>query len=130
MIRSRNPARQSAALLPFLQLACGALFLLAFSGIGCKRNAHTADSRLQKIDEMLSAQLPTGTSKARVEYFLTSRGYKLEDSPDKSSLVAVVRHVDTDTLQPATARATFHFDASDKLISYDLQPASDAPLQP
>ncbi len=129
MPRRRNPAPRPAILWPFLPAACVLLFL-TFATYGCKHSAHTSDSRLQKIDEMLGAQLPVGTARPRVAYFLTSRGYKLEDSPDKSSLVAVVRHVDTDTLQPATARATFHFDASDKLISYDLQPAPDAPLLP
>jgi hypothetical protein len=129
MSRCCNPARQPAVLTSLLPVACAAL-LLAFSAYGCKHSAHTSDSRLQKIDEMLSVQLPSGTPRARVEFFITSRGYKLEDSPDRSSLVAVVRHVDTDTLQPVTARATFHFDAGDKLISFDLQPAPDAPLQP
>jgi hypothetical protein len=79
---------------------------------------------------MLNTQVPQGTPRSRVEYFLNSRGYGLEDSPDKSSLVAVVRHIDTDTLQPATARVTFHFDSNDKLLSYELQAAPDAPLRP
>jgi len=128
MIRRRKPAWLPPAILPLL-LAC-AVLLLSLSSYACKRNAHTSDSRLRKIDEMLNAQLPPGTPRPRVDYFLSSRGYKLEDSPDKNSLVAVVRHIDTDTLQPATARVTFHFDSNDKLISYELQSATDAPLQP
>jgi hypothetical protein len=79
---------------------------------------------------MLNTQLPSGTPRARVEYFLNSRGYKIEASSDKNSVVALVSHIDTDTLQPATARATFRFDPSDKLLSYDLQSTPDAPLQP
>jgi hypothetical protein len=113
------------------------MLLLAFAVLissllacGCKRNSHTSDSRLQKIDEMLNTQLPPGTPRSRVEFFLSSRGYGVEHSSDKSSLVAMVRHVDTDTLQPATARVTFHFDANEKLVSYDLQSAQDAPLRP
>jgi hypothetical protein len=128
MTPRRNPACIPAAPRPFF-LACAVLFV-AFSGHGCKSAPHTSDSRLQKIDELLNTQLPQGTPRSRVEYFLNSRGYGLEDSPDKSSLVAVVRHIDTDTLQPATARVTFHFDSNDKLLSYELQVAPDAPLRP
>jgi hypothetical protein len=129
MIRRRNAAWRPANSWPFLPLAC-AVVLLAFSFYGCKRNGHTSDSRLRKIDEMLNSQLPQGTPRSRVEYFLNSRGYKLEDSPDKSSFIGVVRHVDTDTLQPATARVTFHFDVNNKLTSYELQSVPDAPLRP
>jgi hypothetical protein len=128
MTPRRNPACIPAAPRPFF-LACAVLFV-AFSGHGCKSAPHTSDSRLQKIDELLNTQLPQGTPRSRVEYFLNSRGYGLEDSPDKNSLVAVVRHIDTDTLQPATARVTFHFDSNDKLLSYELQAAPDAPLRP
>jgi hypothetical protein len=126
MIRRRNSAWQPVNSLPLAFV----VLLLAFSIWGCKNNTHTSDSRLQKIDEMLNAQLPQGTPRFRVEYFLISRGYKLEDSPDKSSFVGVVRHVDTATLQPATARVTFHFDANNKLTSYELQSVPDAPLRP
>src|ERR1700693_4526888 len=125
MIRRRN----LATLPTLLPLACVVILLTLF-GYGCKSNAHTSDSRLQKIDEMLNTQLPQGTPRSRVEYFLNSRGYKLEDAPDKNSLVAIVRHIDTGTLQPATARVTFHFGANDKLTSYELQSAPDAPLRP
>ena len=129
MIHHRNPAPPSSNLRAFLMLAC-AVLLSSLLACGCRRNAHTSDSRLQKIDEMLNTQLSPGTPRARVEFFLSSRGYSIEHSSDKSSLVAMVRHVDTDTLQPATARVTFHFDSNEKLLSYDLQSAPDAPLRP
>src|ERR1700732_3458220 len=103
MIRRHKPRWLPAGLLLLSPMAGAALFL-AFSLYGCKSHAHTSDSRLEKIDGMLNAQLPQGTRKSRVEFFLNSRCYKLEDSPDKNSLVAVVRLVDTDTLEPATAR--------------------------
>ena len=108
----------------------GAVLFLAFSIYGCKSNAHTSDSRLRKIDEMLNTRLPQGTPRSRLEFFLNSRGYQLKDSPDKKSLVAVVRQIDTDTLEPRTARVTFHFDLNDKLVSYELEAAPDAPLRP
>jgi hypothetical protein len=129
MIRRQKSTWPPAALPLLLSMAAAALFL-AFAIYGCKSNAHTSDSRLQKIDEMLNTRLPQGTPRSRLEFFLNSRGYRLEDSPDKNSVVAVVRLVDTDTLQPATARVTFHFDLNDKLVSYELQSAPDAPLRP
>jgi len=129
MIRRRNSARPPVPFQPFLLLACVAILLSLYAS-ACKSQTHTSDVRLQKIDKMLSDQLPPGTTRGRVDYFLKSRGYTVEDSPDKDSLVAVVRQIDTDTLQPATARVTFRFDSNDKLISYELQPAPDAPLRP
>jgi len=118
----------SALLLSLFFFASGAL--LAFSISGCKTSSHTSDSRLQRIDELLNAKLPKGTPKSRVAYFLNSRGYPVQNSPDKNAIVAIVRHVDTDTLQPATALVTFHFDANGNLTTYDLQAAPDAPLHP
>ena len=129
MIRRPNFACLPPGLPAFLCLAFVA-FLLVSSVSGCKSKSHTSDAHLKKIDEMLNAQLPPGASRDRVEYFLTSRGYRIEDSRDKFAVVAVVRHIDTETLQPATARVTFHFDSNGKLVSYELQPAPDAPLQP
>src|SRR5271156_651841 len=129
MIRRLNSPRAPSTLQSLLLLGCVVLLSL-LSASGCKSHAHTSDSRLQKIDEMLNTQLPPGTSMARVDHFLKSRGYAVGDSPDKNSLVAVVRHVDTDTLQPATARVTFHFDSNRNLVSYELQSAPDAPLRP
>jgi hypothetical protein len=85
---------------------------------------------LGKIDDLLDAQLPADTPRFRVEFFLSSRGFPIQDSPDKSAVIAVIRQVDTDTLQPVTARVTFHFDPNDKLTSYDLQAMPNAPLPP
>jgi hypothetical protein len=129
MVHYRHLSSQSSNLQPLLLLACVALFSL-LSVSGCKSHSHTSDSRLQKIDEMLNTQLPPGTPMSRVDHFLKSRGYTVEDPADKNSLVAVVRHVDTDTLQPATARVTFHFDSNRNLVSYELQQAPDVPLHP
>jgi hypothetical protein len=129
MIRRRKSTWLPAAF-PLLFSTAGAALFLTFSIYGCKSKAHTSDSRLEKIDEMLNTRFPQGTPRSRLEFFLNSRGYKLEDAPDKNSLVAVVRQIDTDTLEPRTARVTFHFDLNDKLVSYELEAAPDAPLQP
>ncbi len=128
MIRPQS-ARLRSARPPLSRLVCLAL-LLAFAGYGCKRASHTSDPRLRKIDAMLTAQLPPGTTRGRVGYFLNSRGYPVLDSPDKNVMIAVVRHIDTETLRPATARVTFHFDSNNKLTTYELQPAADTPPLP
>ena len=106
----------------------GVFLLLALAG--CKSGAHTSDPHLRQIDEMLESQLPQGTPKSRVSFFLSSQGFPLENTRDEKAIVAIVQRVDTDTLQPVTARVTFHFDASDKLKSYELDSATGAPTQP
>ncbi len=110
------------------------LFLLGVFAIlalaGCKQGGHTSDPRLKQIDEMLDSQLPAGTSKSRVPFYLSSQGFPLESTSDPRALVAVVHRVDTDTLQPATARVTFHFDASGNLKSYELVSAGSSVPQP
>lgn len=102
----------------------GIFVLLAVAG--CKQNAHTSDPKLRQIDEMLDSQLPQGTPKSRVSFYLSSQGFTTEPSSDDHTVVAIVRHVDTETLQPTAAQVTFHFDAADKLISYNLDPATVA----
>jgi hypothetical protein len=112
----------------------GSLFLLGvFTTLalaGCQQSGHTSDPRLKKIDEMLDAQLPAGTSKSKVSFYLSSQGFSLEGTSDPRAIVAVVHHVDTDTLQPATARVTFHFDASGNLESYELAAVEGSGSQP
>ena len=47
-----------------------------------------------------------------------------------SPSLAVLHHVDTDTLQPSTARVTFRFDAGDNLKSYELVTVAGSASQP
>jgi hypothetical protein len=99
-------------------------FLFGLFGVlalaGCKQGSHTSEPRLRQIDEMLNAQLPTGTPKSRVLLYLSSQGFPVENTNDSHIIAATVQHVDTETLKPETARVTFHFDADDKLKSYEL----------
>jgi hypothetical protein len=120
-----NLSTRSASLAVLFLL--GGFAALAFAG--CKLSGHTSDSRLRQIDEMLDSQLPAGTSKSRVSFYLSSQGFPLESTNDSHALVAIVHHVDTDTLRPASARVTFHFDPSDKLKSYELAFVASSTLQ-
>lgn len=121
--------QQRACSPALVTLAFAAVMLLFVAG-GCKKHSHTVDPRLHKIDQALDAKLPPGTPRARVEHFLSSRGYRIENSPDSNSVVAIVRHIDTETLRPATARVIFHFASNGNLITCELESASDIPLQP
>jgi hypothetical protein len=121
------PDIRSSKLLAGLCLLC-ACSVLIFAG--CKRSKHTSNPRLRQIDDMLDAQLQPGATKGRVTFYLDSQGFPMENSPDSHTVVAIVRHVDTNTLQPETARVTFHFDANDKLLSYELVTASGPLRQP
>jgi hypothetical protein len=110
---------------------CALLGLLLILPLdGCKARGHTSDPRLRQIDETLDAQLPEGSTKSRVVVYLNSQGFPLQPSNDPHAVVVLVHHVDTETLKPITALVTFHFDAGDKLESYELVEASDSPLQP
>jgi hypothetical protein len=115
----------------FFSVALFALaLLLCLSTSACKRgNAHTSDPKLRGIDELLAAQLPVGTPMSRVTIFLNTRGYAMSPSTDPHAIVATVHHINTETVQPEAAKVTFHFDANDKLVSYDMEPASTMPTQ-
>ena len=123
--RLRTPAFHPSAVL----LAC-LLFCLAAGGTGCQGNSHTSNPHLRKIDELLATQLPKGTPRERVTFFLSSRGFEQQYSADPRAVIGVVHHVDTETLQPATARVTFYFDAQDRLTTYEMQEAPENPNRP
>ena len=107
-----------------------ALLLLALPGAACNGHKHTSDPQLRSIDQSLEKSFPPGTPRVRIELFLNSRGYAIEPASGPQTLVAVIRHIDTDTLQPVTARVTFHFDAANRLTTYEMVRAPDAPIQP
>ena len=123
----RNPSRSSFPSRAGLFLL-GVFAMLALAG--CRPSGHTSDPRLRPIDEMLDSQLSAGTAKSRVMFYLSSQNFPVENTGDPRAIVAVVHHVDSDTLQPATARVTFHFDASDNLKSYELVGAAGSASRP
>jgi len=67
--------RTSASFLLF-----GVFTILALAG--CKQNGHTSDPRLRQIDEMLDSQLPSGTARSRVTFYLSSQNFPVEDTRD------------------------------------------------
>lgn len=127
MLFSRSHYKSSA---PFcLALLCS-LMVLSLTLGGCKKKeaTHTSDATLEGIDELLAKQLPPGTPMSRVANFLRSRGYELRDATEPHTLVAIVHHINPQTIQPEAARVTFRFDADLKLVTYELQPAPTLPI--
>jgi hypothetical protein len=60
--------------------------------------------------------------------FLSARGYPTEPPEKPGTLVAIIRHIDTEKLQPVTARVTFYFDANGKLNTYEIVRTMNAPI--
>jgi hypothetical protein len=108
-----------------LAIFCLCFFIL----VGCQKHFLPEDPRLKPIQEMLNAQVPIGTPEANVSLFLNSQGYPLETSYKPGTLVAIIRKIDIQRLEPVTARVTFYFDAREKLTSVELQRTMNAPVQ-
>ena len=115
---SRPQAKQPISRVLILLVA-----LIGFS-TGCQTHTEpgaTSDPQLKPIQEMLQQHLPIGTTDASVQSFLAARGYTIE-TPDKpGTMVATIRHIDAETVQPVTARVTFYFDANGKLTTYEIK---------
>ncbi len=105
---------------------CGALLLAL---LGCENASRAVDPALKPIQEMLAAQLPPGSTEARVTLYLNTQGYPLEPGTKPHTLVAVIRKIDLQRVEPVTARVTFYFDANDKLTYFDLQRMLNQPVQ-
>ncbi len=88
---------------------------------GCEKKTEKVDDpQLQPIQTMLDQNLPVGTTEGTVNQFLAARGYPTEVPEKPGTVVAVIRHIDTEKLQPVTARVTFYFDANGKLNTYEI----------
>lgn len=101
---------------------------LVFFLVGCQKTIQVDDPQLKPIQQMIEAQLPIGTSEAAVTQFLSSRGYSTEPSEKPGTIVAIIRHIDTEKLLPVTARVTFYFDATGKLNTYEIVRTFNQPV--
>jgi hypothetical protein len=113
--------RQNKQSIPAALLLLAIVALVGFSD-GCKQQpGETSDPQVKPIQEMLQKNLPIGSSDATVQTFLSSRGYTIE-TPDKpGTMVATIRHIDMQTVQPVTVRVVFYFDANGKLNTYEIR---------
>ena len=126
---SRNDSDRcwpSVARLVCLAAVLGTVLLC---GCGAKSN-EVDDPQLKPIQEMLNAQVPPGTTEGAVTQFLTLRGYEMQPEHKPGTIVALIRHIDTEKLQPVTARVTFYFSANGKLNTTEIVRAFNRPVPP
>ena len=109
-------------------ILCAAILWAA----GCQKIERTSDPQLKPIQAMLDAQLPKGTPEANVLAFLDNRGFPVLPDGKQGTIVTTIRHIDTETVTPVTARVTFYFDANRRLNTYELQRTFNEriPIQP
>jgi hypothetical protein len=101
-------------------------FFLLLSG--CKPSGELDDPELKPIQAMIEEKLPVGTTEGGVVQFLSTRGYPMEASHKPGTIVAIIRHINTEKLQPVTVRVTFYFDANGKLNTYEIVRTMNAPI--
>ena len=87
------------------------------------------DPQLKPIQQMIETQLPKGSTADRVTTFLSVRGYELQPPEKPGTLVAIIRHIDTRTVRPVTARVTFSFDASGRLNAVQMTRIPNQPIE-
>ncbi|HXX99722.1 MAG TPA: hypothetical protein VEI54_02305 [Candidatus Limnocylindrales bacterium] len=95
---------------------------------GCKKVLQGDDPQLKPIQEMLESNVPAGTPESVVNQFLSTRGYPVEPEHKPGTLVAIIRHIDTEKLEPVTARVTFYFDANGKLNATEIVRTANQPI--
>jgi hypothetical protein len=111
------------------RLACCFLLLLAaVLAAGCQKGYHVDDPQLKPIQEMIETQVPLGSTADRVTNFLSVRGYELQTPEKPGTLVAIIRHIDLQTVRPVTARVTFYFDANGRLNAVELTRTANRPV--
>ena len=87
------------------------------------------DPQLKPIQEMIETQLPKGSTTERVTTFLSVRGYEQQPPEKPGTLVAIIRHIDTQTVRPVTARVTFSFDANGRLSGVEMIRIPNQPIE-
>ena len=109
-------------------LFCSLMLLIAFLAPGCQKSFRIDDPQLKPIQEIIQSELPMGSTADRVTTFLSARGYELQTAEKPGTLVAIIRHIDTQTVRPVTARVTFYFDANGKLNAVDMTRTLNQPV--
>jgi hypothetical protein len=129
MLRILSRNRSDRGWRSFADVVCFAAILgtVLLCGCGAKSN-EVDDPQLKPIQEMLNAQVPPGTTEGAVSQFLTLRGYEMQAEHKPGTIVATIRHIDTEKLQPVTARVTFYFDANGKLNTTEIVRTFNRPI--
>ena len=108
------------------------LMAVSLGFVGCKdtfKNAFKVeDPQLKPIETMVQQNVPLGAPQAVVLEFLSARGYPTDNPTERDTIVGIIRHIDTEKMQPVTARVTFHFDKNGKLESFDVVRTMNEPV--
>jgi hypothetical protein len=124
-----SPNRSDRGWRSFADVVCFAAILGAVLLCGCGAKSNEVDDpQLKPIQEMLNAQVPPGTTEGAVNQFLELRGYEMQAEHKPGTIVAIIRHIDTEKLQPVTARVTFYFDANGKLNTTEIVRTFNRPI--
>src|SRR5262249_23187707 len=124
---SLSIAQRTAKALRFcLMMLCAAV--LGAAGCSQQEQIRTSDPQLKPIQSMLDEQLPPGTPEASVLSYLNNHGYAVLPEGKEGTVVTSIRHIDTQPVEPVTARVTFYFDASHKLKTFELQRTFNDPI--
>jgi hypothetical protein len=103
-------------------------FVLLAGSSGCSKMLVTKDPALKPIQEMLDQRLPPGTPRSNVSFYLAGQGYPEVPVQKPGTVVAIIRKIDINRMEPVTARVTFYFDANGKLTSFELQRTTNQPI--
>jgi len=101
--------------------------LILWCPVGCKKGSQVDDPQLKPIQDMLTQSVPAGSSEGMVTQFLAVRGYPQEPARP-GTVVAIIRHIDTEKLRPVTARVTFYFDANGRLNDTEIVRTVNQPI--
>lgn len=100
--------------------------------VGCKGSLKNAfkveDPQLKPIETMVQQYVPLGSSEGAVQQFLSARGYPTANPTEKDTIVGIIRHIDTEKMQPVTARVTFYFDKNGKLENFEVVRTMSDPI--
>jgi hypothetical protein len=102
--------------------------LLIFFLAACNTTPKVTDPQLKPLEEMIQKELPVGSTQQQVVMFLNNRAYPTEHTAKEGTIVAIIRHIDTQKLQPVTARVIFYFDANNRLNTFEMQRTFNAPI--
>lgn len=122
-----NPTQLSFARAVFFVFSVFSFLLILFLA-ACSTTPRVTDPQLKPLEEMLEKELPVGSTQQQVVMFLNSRAYPVEHTAKEGTIVAIIRHIDTQKLQPVTARVIFYFDATNHLNTFEMQRTFNAPI--
>jgi len=94
----------------------------------CNSTPKVTDPQLKPIEQMLEKEVPVGSTQQQVVMFLNNRAYPVEHTAKEGTIVATIRHIDTERLQPVTARVIFYFDATNHLNTFEMQRTFNQPI--